>query len=226
VAELRTVILACRTIRDELQLAIKETGVNHPVIYIESGLHSKAEVLHQIIQEKIDMLEDIDVILLVFGYCGNSLMGIKSSCSKIVIPRVDDCIALLLGSSEARREKSREMGTYFFTQGWLDYEKNILWEYERCITLYGRQRTSRVMKAMLGKYNRLMVIDTGAYPLESVSAKVQSFAKNLNMLHEIVPGSLQLFHKLLLGQWDDEFIVLEPGQEIKMNESIYQVVQN
>lgn len=221
-----TIILACRTIRDELQLAIKETGVNHPVIYIESGLHSKAGVLHQIIQEKIDALEDIDVILLVFGYCGNSLMGIKSSRSKIVIPRVDDCIALLLGSAEARREKSRETGTYFFTQGWLDYEKNILWEYERCITLYGRQRTSRVMKAMLGKYNRLMVIDTGAYPLENVTAKVQSFAKHLNMVHEIVPGSLQIFHKLLLGHWDDEFIVLEPGQEIKMNESIYQVVQD
>lgn len=222
---MRTVILACRTIRNELQLAIKQTGVNHPVFYIESGLHSNSEVLQQKIQTEIDSLENIDVILLVFGYCGNSLMGVRASHSKIVIPRVDDCIALLLGSAEARKEKSREMGTYFFTQGWLDYEKNIMWEYERCKRLYGVDRTSRVMKRILGKYSRFMVIDTGAYPLEGVTAKVRAFAKTLDMLHEIVPGSPRLFHKLLLGQWDDEFIVLEPGQAINMHEYNWQVVQ-
>lgn len=217
-AKLRAVILACRTIRNELQLAIEETGVKHPVVYVESGLYNNRESLHEKIQEEVEIIGDVDVILMVLGYCGNSLMGVKSSCCKIVIPRVNDCIALLLGSADARKKKSREMNTYFFTQGWLEHEKNILREYERCVTLYGQERTLRIMKTMFGNYRRFMVINTGAYPLESVVPQVREFARTLNMLHEIVPGSLRLLHKLLLGPWDEEFIVLEPGQEITMDD--------
>lgn len=218
VAKLRMYILACRTIRDELQLAMKETGINYPVVYVDSGSYPGRESLHRSIQAEVDKINNADVILMVLGYCGNSLMEVKSSSCKIVIPRVNDCIALLLGSADERKKKSQEMNTYFFTQGWLEHEKNILREYERCMTLYGQERTLRVMKTMLGNYRRFMVINTGAYPLEAVVPKVRECARKLNMLHEIVPGSLRLLHKLLLGQWDEEFIVLEPGQEITIED--------
>lgn len=218
VAKLRMFILACRTIRDELQLAMKETGVNYPIVYVDSGSYPGRESLHRGIQAEVDKINDVDVILMVLGYCGNSLMAVKSSNCKIVIPRVNDCIALLLGSADERKKKSQEMNTYFFTQGWLEHEKNILREYERCLTLYGQERTLRVMKTMLGNYLRFMVINTGAYPLDAVVPKVQECAQRLSMLYEIVPGSLRLLHKLLLGQWDEEFIVLEPGQEITIDD--------
>lgn len=213
-----TAILACQTLRDELKLTIKETGVSFPTIYVESGLHNTPELLHKRIQEEINRIDNIDVILLLFGYCGNSLLGIKSDKAKLVIPKVDDCIPLLLGSCEARKNISKEMGTYFLTKGWLDYENNLLREYDRCIERYGQVRTSKIMKIMLGHYKRFMLIDTGAYPVEDVLPRTQAFAERLTMQHEVAQGSLRLFRKLLTGPWDEEFLVLEPGNAVTMSD--------
>jgi hypothetical protein len=216
--EIRILILACQTLKDELQLTIEQTGVNYPVVYIESGLHNHPDSLRRRIQEELDKVDNVDAVVMVFGYCGNSLMGIKSSRFKIVIPRVDDCISLLLGSAKRRKEISEKMGTYFLTKGWLDGESNLLIEYERCLARYGEIRTLRVMKTMLGHYRRFMVIDTGAYQVESIIPRTEKFAELLDMQHEIAPGSLRLLRKLLLREWDEEFIVLQPDQEISMDD--------
>ncbi|SMC47433.1 DUF1638 domain-containing protein [Sporomusa malonica] len=213
-----TAILACQTLQDELKLAIRETGVDFPVIYVESGLHNTPELLHQRIQEEINRIDNVDILLLLFGYCGNSLLGVKSDKAKLVLPKVDDCIPLLLGSCEARKNISKEMGTYFLTKGWLDYENNLLREYDRCVTRYGQARTSKIMKIMLGHYKRFMLIDTGAYSVESILPQTREFAERLNLCHEVAPGSLRLLHKLLQGEWDEEFFVLEPGQSITMHD--------
>lgn len=212
----RTLILACQTLREELRLALRETGVDYPVIYIESGLHNRPEALKQRIQQQLDMIDNIDVVLMVFGYCGNGLLGVRPAGFKIVVPRVDDCIPLLLGSLEARRRISQEAGTYFVTKGWLDYEQNILWEYDRCVARYGEERARRLMKTMLGNYGRFMVIDTGAYPLDTVTPRTSEFAARLNLEHAVVPGSPRLLHKLLRGQWDEEFVVVESGREVRL----------
>jgi len=215
---MRAVILACQTIRDELRLALQETDADYPVVYIESGLHTNPDALRRRIQGQLDMIDNVDAVLMAFGYCGNSLLGIKSAAFTIVVPRADDCIPLLLGSCEARRRISQEMGTYFATKGWLDNERNILVEYERCVSRYGEQRALRVMKTMLGHYRRFMVIDTGAFPIDSVTPRTEAFAARLGLQHATASGSLRLLHKLLLGQWDQEFIVLKPGEEIRLED--------
>jgi hypothetical protein len=215
---LRTAILACQTLKAELTLAIKETRVDFPIIYVESGLHKTPELLHNRIQEEINRIDNVDVILLLFGYCGNSLLGIKSDKTKLVLPKVDDCIPLLLGSCEARKNITKEMGTYFLTQGWLEYEDNLLREYDRCIKRYGQSRTAKIMKILLGHYKRFMLIDTGAYPVENVLPQTQELAERLNMCHEVIPGSLRLFYKLLRGEWDEEFLILEPGKAVAMSD--------
>ncbi len=215
---MRTAILACHTLQNELKMAIKEAGVDFPVYYIESGLHNTPELLHQRIQGEINRIDNVDVIILVFGYCGNSLLGIKSDTATLIIPRVDDCIPLLLGSCEARKAISKEMGTYFLTKGWIDNENNMLQEYERCVQRYGQARALKVMKVMLAHYKRFMLIDTGAYPVESVVPVTQDFADKLGLRHEVAPGSLRLLHKLLQGPWDEEFFVLKPGQALTMND--------
>lgn len=215
---MKAIVVACQTLQHELRLAIRQTGVNYPVFYIESGLHNNPDLLHQRIQETLDKIDNVEVVIMAFGYCGNSLLGIHSSNFKIVLPRVDDCISLLLGSTKLRKVISDEMATYFLTKGWLDGENNLLKEYERCVLRYGELRALRVITTMLKNYGRFMVIDTGAYPVASVIDKTEKFANKLHLRHEVSVGSPRLFHKLLLGQWDEEFIVLAPGREVTMND--------
>lgn len=214
---MQTIVVACQTLRDELSLAIKECGVNYPVIYIESGLHNKPELLHRRVQDQLNMIDNVDVILMAFGYCGNSMLEIQSSRFKIVIPRVDDCISLLLGSVEVRRRTSQG-GTYYLTKGWLDSERNIIGEYEHCVAKYGEKRALRITKTMLAHYKRLMLINTGAYSVKKIMVQTQKFADRLNLHHEIIMGSPRLLHKLLVGSWDKEFIVLEPGQKLTFSD--------
>lgn len=218
--ELGTIIVACQTIRDEVNLAIAETGVHYPVLWIESGLHNFPDRLGQKIQEEINKIENVETILLAFGYCGNSLLGIKSSRAQLIIPRVDDCISLLLGSYQRRQSMNKEVGTYFLTKGWLENEQNLLSEYERCVVRYGKDKALKVMKMMLNNYHRLMVIDTQAYQFEGVLTKTKAFAEALGLSHEKIEGSSRLLKKLLLGPWDDEFAIIQVDEAVRLEHMI------
>lgn len=219
-----TIIVACQTIRDEVNLAITETGVNYPVLWIESGLHNFPDRLGQKIQEEINKIENVETILLAFGYCGNSLLGIKSSGAQLIIPRVDDCITLLLGSYERRQNLDKEVGTYFLTKGWLENEQNLLSEYERCVKRYGKDKALRVMKMMLNNYHRLMVIDTHAYQSDSILIKTKGFAEALGLSHEEIDGSSRLLKKLLMGLWDEEFAIIPPGEKVTLEHMITNII--
>ncbi|SCM81325.1 conserved hypothetical protein [uncultured Sporomusa sp.] len=209
---MKTVILACQTMKDELELVMRESGIEYPVVYLESGLHNSPEMLRGKVQECIDTLA-ADIILMLFGCCGNGLVGIKSAKATLVIPRIDDCITMLLGSTETRRSIPGETSTYFLTKGWLDPEGNIMWSYTEWVERYGEQKALRLVKKMLNHYTRFMIIDTGAYNLEDILPKIKDSCEKFAMRYDIMPGSLRLIHLLLTGPWSSEFIVLKPGQQ-------------
>ncbi|TGE37474.1 DUF1638 domain-containing protein [Desulfosporosinus fructosivorans] len=215
-----TIIVACQTIRDEVNLAIAETRVPYPVLWIESGLHNFPDRLGQKIQQEIDKIENVETILLAFGYCGNSLLDIRSSRAQLIIPRVDDCISLLLGSYERRQTMDNEIGTYFLTKGWLENEQNLVSEYERCVVRYGKEKALKVMKMMLNNYHRLMVINTQAYQSAGVLKKTKWFADVLGLSHEEIEGSSRLLKKLLLGPWDAEFAIIQAGEKVTLEHMI------
>lgn len=213
-----SVVVACQTVSDEVNKALAETGVAHPVIWIESGLHNYPETLQRRLQEQIDRISNVENIILVYGYCGNSLLGLSSRNARLVVPRVDDCISLLLGSCQRRKLLMQEIGTYFLTRGWMVNENNIVKEYERCVERYGKEKAERIFKIMLGHYKRLVLIDTGAYPLDDCLEKSRSFAARLGLKYQIVPGSLGLLKRLLTGPWDDDFVVLPPGKVLSLDD--------
>ena len=218
VTTVKTVILACQTMRDEVELVLQQLDISYPVVYMESGLHSSPELLHQKVQEQIDALDTADVILMVYGCCGNGLIGIKSTKAKLVIPRIDDCISLLLGSIKERESIPNVVSTYFITKGWLDPEGNVMWSYREWVERYGEQKALRITKKMLHNYTRFLIIDTGAYNIEIIMPKIKEFCKTFTMQYDVTPGSLRLLRLLLTGPWGSEFIILNPGQETSLSD--------
>lgn len=213
---MNSLIIACNTIKDELNIALNSTDCKYPVLWIDSGLHMYPDSLRKRLQDEIDHISNVDHILLAFGFCGNSLIGITATNCSIVLPCVDDCITFLLGSCEKRKEISNEMGTYFLTKGWLDYENNIWEEYQYTVKRMGKEKADRVYKIMLQHYKRLGVIDTGAYNLEEFLKESQLVAKDLKLTHEVIKGNLSYVEKLLTGPWDDDFVVINPGESISL----------
>ena len=215
---MNTVALGCETIIDEIKRSAAEIDSQIPIRWIESGLHNSPERLRSYLQNEITSLEseDLDYILLLFGYCGNALLGLTSAKCRLVIPRVDDCISLLLGGNKKRNELSEKAMAYYLTKGWLRHNNNLWNEYHYCLRKYGPQRTREIYRIMLGNYKNLNVIETGAYNLADILPQTKELAGALGLEHEIVRGSLGIIHKALLGEWDSDFAIIEAGIPISL----------
>lgn len=216
-----TVLLACRTIEDEVLKAASETGFAGEVRWVESGLHNRPEVLRRRLQEELDRLDDeggADVVLLGFGFCGNSVVGLTAKGFRLVLPRADDCITLLLGSCARRQEISAEAGTYFLTKGWLEHETNLWAEHQASVRKWGSERAERLRARMLAHYGRLAVVETGAYDLPAFVERTRPIAEGLKLAHAVVPGTLRYLSKLLTGPWDEEFVSVPPGGTVTIEQ--------
>lgn len=208
---MKTVALACRTIEDELNAVYNTLPDPIPIVWVESGLHNFPAQLKERLQQEIDKISGVDNILLLFGFCGNSIEGLVSEQARLVVPKVEDCISLLLGSNQIRLALSRETPAFYLTDGWLRYEKNIYWEYEQCLKKYGETKAQRIFKAMFAHYSNLNFIDTGSYDLESVMGRTAEWAAKLNLKQGVVPGTLKLITKAFREEWDDDFLIAPPG---------------
>jgi len=214
---LKTVVIACQTIEDEINAINSTLPVPFPIVWVESGLHNFPDKLKERLQQEVDKISGAENILLLFGYCGNSIEGLVASQAQLVVPRVEDCISLLLGGNHIRQALSRETPAFYLTGGWLRYEKNIYWEYEKCLEKYGETRSLRIFQAMFAHYSNFNFIDTGSYDLESVMSRTAKFATKLNLKQGIVPGTLKLIKKALLEEWDEDFLIVAPGVPIHIN---------
>ncbi len=208
---MKTLILACNTIRDELEKAARETGCIHPFTWIESGQHLVPESLRRRIQEELDHISGVDQVLLGFGYCGNAVLGLEARDFRLIIPKVDDCITWLLGSEERRELCGREGGVYFLTKGWLEGEVNIWKEYQSVLSRFGQERTEQIYRRMLAHYRFLGLIDTGAYDAAALFPHVSQVASTLELEAKILSGSDLYLKKFLTGPWDEkDFLILTP----------------
>jgi hypothetical protein len=215
--EQRIKVIACATVIEEM-LPYLPPHVTTEVL--DFGLHRTPEKLREALQEAINKnCNDADVILLGYGLCSMGVVGLSASTSTLVVPRVDDCIAIFLGSNGAYRKQSeKEPGTFYLTKGWIEVCDTPDDEYNRLIERYGRKRADRVMEVMFQHYKRLLYIDTGQADQERYRDSARQNAKRLNLRYEEIPGSVALIRKMINGPWDDDFVVARPGEKIKFED--------
>lgn len=209
-----TIGIACNTIKDEIILVANRLKSSMPIVWIESGQHQTPEKLSKALQEQIDQQDNVENILLLFGSCGNCLYGLKSASSNLIFPRVDDCISLFLGGNDGKKELEAKGHAYYVTKGYLDNEANIWQDYKHCFAKYGEKKARRIMQVMLKNYQKLRVIETGAFELDRFVAETETIADLLELEHEVVPGTLRIIDKALRGEWDEDFVTVLQGQAV------------
>jgi hypothetical protein len=216
----RTVVVACATVIEEM-LPLMPEEIEHRIL--EFGLHAYPAKLRDTLQAAIDGLvaahpgEEL-TILLGYGLCSQALVGVEARACTLVLPHVDDCIAIFLGSRSAYRQQAgAEPGTYYLTKGWVEAGETPFTEYERAVARYGEARAERIFKIMLANYKRLALINTGQYEIEKYRDYARQTAERFNLRYEEIPGATTLVEKLLFGPWNDEFIVLRPGEGFRLD---------
>lgn len=236
--KLPVVVIACKVLQDVLESLLPK-NVAQSVTFMDYGLHTAPSKMTVTLQEAIDGITQPSLIILGYGLCGNGLRGIKAGVHTLLIPRTDDCIAILLGSYEAyMREFRTAPGTYYLTKGWLESGSNPLQEYETYVPKYGAERAMWVMDQQYQHYERLVLVARNQADLDKYRSQAQGiarFCERWSMRYEEITGTDDYMQQLvdaamaygknggtLRAGLEKDILLVPPGGEIRQNAFIRQ----
>jgi len=208
-------LIACEVFRDEFE------AVSPPELvrtYLPQGLHRTPGKMPAAVQEVVDGLPaDTEVVILGYGLCSNGVVGVSSRTAPIVMAKVHDCIAVLLGSvARYEAEMAACAGTYYITPGWAKYGITSLSAYKsEYLPKYGEEDARYIAEECLKHYTRIAFIDHGAGDVALGRAHAREFAATFGKRYEEIPGDLGYLRRLVSGPWDnDDFLTIAPGTAI------------
>ncbi len=226
------VVIACKVFQDLLERLLPPNLASQ-ISFLDYGLHRVPSKLTWHVQEAVDAVEEPSLIVLGYGLCGNGLKDIRAGKHTLLIPRTDDCIAILLGSYAAyMREFEAEPGTYYLSKGWLESGSNPLQEFEECVEKYGRSDAQWIMDQQYQNYERLLFVAQNQKDLETYrpqALKVAEYCQRWNMRYEERLGSEDFIIHLAMtavaardGKINEldkslrkEFVLVQPGDHIQ-----------
>ena len=213
-------IIACETLRPELDLVMKARGCAYPIFWVDAGKHAWPDKLSRHLQEVIDTIPaQYTTLLLAYGFCGNALVGIRSNARTLVLTRAADCIPLFLGSQAERNRYGP--ATYFFTEGCLHSGPGLSGDLSALQARYGEERGIEILEMMMEHYKGFAVIDTGASDTAKLGAEIAGLAALLGLPVSVIPGNLRLLTALITGDWRaGEFLLVPPGGQVSFADSL------
>ncbi|MBT3189990.1 MAG: DUF1638 domain-containing protein [Anaerolineae bacterium] len=213
------VVIACKVFQNLLEKLMPE-DMAEQITFLDYGLHSVPKKLNWTVQDAIKSIEKPSLVMLAYGICGNGLKDIKSGQHTLLIPRTDDCIAILLGSHKKYIEEFYATpGSYYLTKGWLESGSNPLAEYTELIGKYGEESAAWIMDQQYENYERLVFVAHNKQDLEkyrSQAQEVAEYCKRWGFRYEEISGSDIYIRRLIevamaLDKKDDEFVIIPPG---------------
>ncbi len=228
---MRMKLICCDVLHREASAAVARSPHAIDVEFVPMGMHGHGcQVMLSQLQERVD---DVDpaiyaAVLLGHGLCGNGIVGLVARWLPVVIPRVHDCINLLMGSRARYVEYFRKNpGVYFRSTGWLERAENVEQmnpavlagrELSHWVSLYGEENGKYlfdVFSSYQQRYRQLTFIETGLEPDARFESQAQEEAKQRGWQFEKIPADLGILERLLAGQWDQhEFLIVRPGQRV------------
>jgi hypothetical protein len=221
-------LIACAVLRRELDVLLPRAPCGVDASFVPQGLHERPTELRRALQAEIDAVDAVestapvryDAILLGVGLCGTGTVGLRSARHRLVLPRAHDCFTLALGCRHRfRRAFEAQPGTYWATAGWVangalsgaDARRRAL------VARHGPAATEALLEAegrALARYDRCAYV---AWPglrdgTERALARREADARGWSF--GVLRGDPALLVGLLAGDWDDRYLVVEPGAAI------------
>jgi hypothetical protein len=232
---LKLFCLACEVLARPLYLCASRSPHIIDIQLMQRGLHNQPANLRTVLQQAVDAAsqKSYDAIVMGYGLCGKATAGLTARQLPLVFPRAHDCITLFLGSRERYSTQFEQFpGTYWYAQDYIERDDGSGGSlslgsglddgekaYAEYVEKYGQDNADYLMEIMGAwkqHYNRAAYIDMGVSDGSVVEVKAKEQAARRGWTYERVEGDLMLMRRLLLGEWDKDFQILQPGQTLTM----------
>jgi hypothetical protein len=233
---MRLKCLGCDALARPLYLCAAQSPHIVDVTLFRLGLHNDPSDLRDRLQAQIDATvgQGYDAVLLAYGLCGKSTAGLIARDVPVVIPRAHDCITLFLGARERYQEQfEQHPGTYWYALDYIerrdgsgttlslgaDTDTDMSEVYGEYVRKYGQDNADYLMEvvgAWKDHYRRAAFIDMGVGDGATVETHARDEAIRRGWAFERLAGDLVLIRRLFAGSWDDDFLILQPSQQVEM----------
>lgn len=227
-------LISCEVFQPEFEQAVKQRKSNLSVEFVPFGLHEKPGELRTELQARIDAVAEgvYGAILLGYCLCSRAVVGLTSRHTPLVLPKAHDCITVLLGSRQKYDEEfDREPGTYYYSPGWVERYKSpdgnpygapmqnsaAQKRLEEYVQKYGQDNAEFLMEvesAWTTEYTRAAFINTNVGDIPHYRQFVQKIAADNQWKYEEILSDMGLISRFLDGRWDNDFLVVPPGEQI------------
>ena len=230
-------VFSCRVFTRELSYFIAKSKNVVDVTFLPQGLHEAPKVLNAELQASIARFrEDCDnwrrrrrpdYLALCFGLCSESIVGIEALDVPIVVPRVDDCVGVYLGSEERYLEYfNKYKGTFWAFPSWAESSPSTDADYLDIMRAEYLKRYDgdedlvedmiELELEMTANYRNVGYISSPlAVDPEGSREHAARYARDHGWNLIEAEGDLSLMEQLLNGPWDeDKFLVVPPGYRI------------
>lgn len=236
---MRIALAGCMVMNREVSYLISRSRNIIRPWWLKQGLHNTPDILrvelqrliHEIEREnqKLPSHERFDAIVLAYGLCSNSVIGLKSLSLPVVVPRCDDCIALLLGSAERYQTCFQELpGTFWYSCGWVEHGnppsmERYARERAEYAEKYGEENADYLMEcsgAWMTSYRNCGYITCPFDGCPEYTEYARQAAQDFGWAYREIPGDPAYLSALLNGPWDDRrFLICPPGSRIEADYS-------
>lgn len=216
------VVIACEVMRGRIEDYLpKDT----PLTFMSYDYHVRPKSMREAVQQQLDALDNPSRVIIGYGSCGNGIIGLQAGAHTLFIPRMDDCIAMMLGSYEKyRQEFAANPGTYYLNRGWLESGNEPMTEYHDYVKRYGEKKADLLMQTIYAHYKRLCFIAFSKAELESYRPKVLRVAEfcrtRWGMEYEERLGSDDFLAELIALPDNPQtkardFLIVSPGETVE-----------
>jgi hypothetical protein len=235
---MRFKLISCEVLTREMNDALSRSPHSIETETLTMGLHDLGASMRPHLQERIDAADGngYDAILLGYALCGRGTEGLRAGKTQLVLPRVHDCIGLLMGSRNRYQAYfDAHPGVYYRSPGWIEFQKpgQILDQvYAVANGMLGERRSREELIARYGEdngnflfeqfnafrrhYSGLTYISTGVASDAACRSQARAEAEKEGWTFEEIQGSLTLLERLVNGEWDAaDFLVVRTGATIR-----------
>jgi hypothetical protein len=220
-------IVSCQIIQPELERLCADHDMTGQVrlSFLDQDLHSEPKKMPAIVQEAVDRAAadpHVERVVLGYGLCSNGIVGVRAPRQGLIVPRVHDCVSLVLGSRQAYEQQfSTCPGTYYLTPAWIDGKHDPLGTMEsKYAPKLGAELAEWGMREEMAHQSRIALVCSDICPADCarVRGRARENAEFFGKQYEELHGTEDLLRKLIAGPYpEDEFVHVAPGEEVRQN---------